>query len=133
MKNLKCKMRGSAAITMVLIVSAVLIIFVVGMSNVNISTSSQQYNFDADKWSYYVAEGCLEESIKRLEDDINFTSTSINADSDTVCSVNVVGNLLKTISIDVNYLEFSKSFEASVNLVQNGEVYNAHLSNWSEI
>lgn len=125
--------KGSIALISILVIVAFSLILAVGMSEVNISTSYQHLNNNANKGAYYLAEACLEESILRLEADNSFVSETLvfsNADS---CDINVSGINPKTVAIDVNYSNYTQNFQAQLQLSQNGQVTNAALSNWLEI
>lgn len=132
MINLLLKQKGSIALISILIISAILLILVTGMSESNISASYQYFNKHSDQTSYYAAEACLEETIIRIEEDPNFTGTTFNFDEIT-CISTISGDSTKDISININYLNYTQDFQAQVSVVTKGQTNNASLLNWEKI
>lgn len=130
MKINHIKTRGSIALINIIIIAAFTMILVLNMSQVNISTSYQQLNKSSNQTSSYIAEGCLEEAIKRIEDDITFTTTTINFDDTTRCTATISGDI---ISINTTFLDYTQNYEAQVSIVQNGQANNVKLLKWTEI
>lgn len=129
MKNL-LKNTGSIALISTLIISAILILLVVGMSELTISGSYQNFNNISGKTNYYAADTCLEEALIRLEADTSFTSATIAIDDDTTCTINRSGN---TITITANYLDFSETYQGQYSITTTGQANNIRLLNWQEI
>ncbi|MDP2624779.1 MAG: hypothetical protein Q8P27_01190 [Candidatus Peregrinibacteria bacterium] len=125
--------QASVALISLLIISAFTLILVVAMSETNISTSYQYLNNSSNKVGYYVAEGCLEETLLRLEQDTTFTGTTIAVDTDTSCVVTVTGTTTRTIDVAVTYLDYTQNFEATASITQAGEANNATLLTWKEV
>ena len=123
------KNRASIALISLLVISAFTLILVVGMSEVNLSKSYQYLNNTSDKTAYYIAEGCLEEAMIRLENNTSFAGTTLTLDADTNCSVSVTGT---TISITVNHLDYTQTFEGEVSVTQEGTANNISLQYWNE-
>ncbi len=132
MKNIKSQ-RGSIALISLLLISVMAMILVVGASETRISTSYQYLNNSSGKIAYYLAEGCLEEAITRLENDANFAGTTIPQGSDASCTVVVTGGSPRTITITVDNFDYSQTFEGTVSLTAEGVINNADLSSWKEI
>lgn len=133
MKNLKLQ-KGSIALISLLLISVISMILALGISETSISTSYQYLNNSSSKEAYYVAEGCLEEVISRLERSADFSGMTLNIDADTNCVATVTGGTpSKTITIIVNKLNYQQEFEAAVDLTAEGVINNADLSNWKEI
>lgn len=116
-----------------LIVSSITLILVLSMSELNISTSYQQLNQDSQKYSYYLAETCLEETLLRLENDANFTGTTITPDSDSSCTITVTNGAPIIINITTTYLTYTQNFRAEAGISTEGTALNADLSKWEEI
>lgn len=131
MTNIK-KQRGSVALISILIISAMLLIVSVGMSESNISTMYSFLNNESNQIMYHVAEGCLEESIVRIKDDTNFAGTTL-ALGDANCTATVAGGSTKTITIDISYLEYNQNFSAQVYITTQGEANNIQLLSWEKI
>lgn len=125
--------RGTIALISILIISAITIILVVAMSEVNVSTSYQYLNTSSNKIAYYAAEACLEEAIVRTEGDINFSVGSLTIDSDTACTISASGTTTKNVIINVTHLSYEQTFQAQLSASQAGESINAELVSWSEI
>lgn len=124
------KPRGVVALISILIISAITILLVLGMSEISISSSYQAANNSAGKSSYYAAESCLEEALIRLKNDPTFSSAIIAIDNDLTCSLSVSGSSVTIIS---DYLDYSETFQADISLTQVGETSNIQLLNWHEI
>lgn len=122
--------RGSLALISVLIISAFVLILAVAMSESNITTSYQALNNQSGKLSYYGAEACFEEAMIRLKADSSFNAETLNIDDDHSCIINVAGS---TVNITVNYLNYSRDFQADINISQDGQANNIQLLNWQEI
>jgi type II secretory pathway component PulK len=132
MKNITSQ-RGSIALISLLIISVISMVLVVGAAETSISTSYQYLNNSSAKVAYYLAEGCLEEAITRLEDNSDFTTTNIPLTTDSKCTVNVSGTSIKTVTIDVENYNYKQTFEATLTLTSEGVVNNADLSAWKEV
>ncbi len=132
MKNFIINIKGSIALISILIISAVLLITVIGMSESNISQMYQYLNNESNEIMYNTGEGCLEEAIIRIEDNTSFPGTTLNLD-DQVCTITVTGEGTKTILIEVSYLNYTQTFEAQVSVTAAGQAHNVDLLNWNEI
>lgn len=130
MKNLLKLQKGSVALISILIISAITLLLVLGMSEISISTSYQYLNNSINKDNYYSAEACLEEALIRVEQNPSFIAGAINFDSGASCTISVNGD---AITITVNYLDYSETFQADTSLSQIGEANNIELLNWNEI
>lgn len=124
------KCRGSIALISVLVISAVVLILTLGLSEINISTSYQYLNNSSNKTAYYAAEACFEEAVIRLEKDISFTTTTITIDPDTSCLINVSG---LDLNISVDYLDYNQSFLGAISINAIGQANNVTLLSWEEI
>ncbi len=124
--------KGSIALIGILIISAMLIVLTVSMSESNISSMYQYLNNESSQKMYHVAEGCLEETMFRIEGDISFTGTTLSM-GDVSCTSTVSGGTTKDIAIIINYLSYVQNFSAQVEVATNGEVNNVELLNWGKI
>lgn len=124
------KQKGSIALISVLVIAAALLILVLGMSDINISTSYQYLNNNSNKISYYAAEACLEEAMIRLEENMDFTSETINFDEDTVCTINASQT---EIFIDIEHLDYVQHYKSDIEINKNGEAINILLLKWNKI
>lgn len=132
MKQKITNTKGSIALIGILIISAMLIILTLGMSESNISSMYQYLNNESSQKMYHVAEGCLEETMFRIEGDITFTGTTLSM-GDVSCTSTVSGGTTKNISITINYLSYIQNFSAQVEVTTNGQANNVELLNWEKI
>jgi hypothetical protein len=131
MKN-KLNQKGSIALICVLIISAELIILVLGASETQISTSYQYLNSSTSKNLYYTAEACLEEAVFKIEGSPTYNGETLDLGTDS-CTIVVSGTSPKTISINVTSENYTQNFEAQVTVTTNGQANNVRLSNWTKI
>lgn len=124
--------KGSVALVGILMISAILLIAVLGISETQITTGFQYVNNTAGKDLYYAAESCLEEAIIRIESDPSFSTTTILA-GDAQCVATVSGTTWKKVDIGVSFDGYSQIYQADVIITQNGNVNNARLSKWGKI
>ncbi|MFA6992278.1 MAG: hypothetical protein WC269_03290 [Candidatus Gracilibacteria bacterium] len=126
------KQKGSIALISVVIVSAILIILVLGISETQISTSYQYLNSASSKDLYYSAEACLEEAIFRTEENTSYTGGILDLGTES-CTISTSGTSSKTISITVTSENYTQNFEALINVTTNGQANNVELLNWTKI
>jgi Tfp pilus assembly protein PilX len=126
------KQKGSIALISVLIISAILLILILGMSESSVTGSYQSLNKSSNQIAYHTAEACLEETIMRMEDDINFTGVTLSFD-ETTCTSVTSGENPKTISIEVEYMDYVQHFAAQVSVATMGQANNVKLLNWEKI
>lgn len=125
--------RASVALISLLMVMALAVILVVGMSETTISTSYQYVNNQSNTVSYYVGEACLDETLIRLENDPTFTGTTIVFDSNTQCVITVSGTGPLTIDVTVTDYTYTQNFEGQALMSQVGQANNIQLISWQEI
>lgn len=131
LKTLK-KTRGSIALISMLIIATFTLILAIGMTEASISSGYEQLNHSVGKFTYNYAEGCFEEAIHRIEQDVNFSGYTLNF-TDGSCAISVSGGNPKTVDVTLNYLDYIQRFRGLVNVSQVGHAINATLSTWSEI
>ncbi len=128
------KKHASTALISILIIASFTVLLVLAASEASISNSYKYTNKTSSQITYYTAEACMEEAVLRLENDITFAGTTIILDEYTTCTIVVTGEAPnKTITITSNYLEYTQTFEANLELSDVGEIYNSELVNWEEI
>ena len=133
MKNNHLK-SGSVALISVLVISAILLILVSSMAETHISVSNQFFNDYNDRLGYYDSESCLEEAIRKLELDVNFSGSSILNESGTACTSTVTGSgNTKNISIVNVRGDYTQQYQGQISITVNGTVNNAILINWNKI
>lgn len=123
--------KGSVALISVLIAMAVLMIIAVGMSETHISTSKQYLNTQANREIYYAAEACLEDTIKRIEENIDFSGGSLSINNnDITCTITATGTTVKNIEITITKDNYIQEYLAEINIVQKGNTNNATINKW---
>lgn len=132
MINTKSK-QGSIALISVLITMAVLMIIVSGMTEKHISAAQQYLNSENNRTLYYAAEACLEETIKRIENDTDFSNgtLSINDESATICTIAVTGGSTKNITLTLNKGNYSQSYSARITMTTKASANNTALIEWN--
>lgn len=126
--------KGSIALMTVLVVSAIMLIAVLGASESQITTSYQHLNATSNNSAYYFAESCLEEAMGQLKADSDYIGGEIELANDNMnCGVLVTGGSQKTIDVMVNYENYTQSYQAEVSVSSNGEANNVRLLNWEKI
>lgn len=132
MKNQLNNKKGSIALIGVIIISAILIILTIGMSESNLSLMDEYFNNESSQNMYHIAEGCLEETIIRIEDNVSFSGTTLDM-GDITCVSTVTGTTTKTISMELTYLNYTQNFSAQISVTTNGQANNVLLLNWGKI
>lgn len=130
---MKLKQQASAALVSLLVIAVVSLLMVLAFAENSISTLEIQYQSQESSRSYYLAESCLEESISRLESDIDFSSGLLSFDSSRTCSIVVTGTNPKIISIVVTVDDLIERFEGVAAYTSSGVVNNFVLSSWTEL
>jgi len=133
MKLLKLNQRGSIALITVLIISAILLILVLGASSNQVSTSYQQLNTSSNRYSYYISEACLEDILGRLKVNINYPGGTITLGDGAICTTTVSGTDTKTIGITTVYMNYTNSYQAQISVTTDGEANNIRRLNWQKI
>lgn len=126
---MKTKNRASIVLISLIVISAFTLLLALSISEVTISSSYINLNKNESKFAYYLAEGCLEEAMLRIEQDSSFTDATITLASDTNCVVSYSAN---TITITVNRGEFSQTFAATTQITTIDLINNIELLNWQE-
>lgn len=127
------KFKASIALITLIVISAVSLILVAGVSVASISNYESAFEQESARTSFYAAEACLEESLIRLEADNSFAGTGLYLDADTSCSSVVSSGSPYVISIQVDFLNHSETYQAEVELTNSGQIYNSELLTWGEI
>lgn len=133
MKKLINNKQGAIALVAVLVISAILIIISLGISDAQISNSLQYKNNYNDKTLYYFAETCLEEAMIRIERDPNFSSGSIDNGDGVACTITASGSSIKDLNVVVTFQNFSQNYLGNISITQNGQANNVSLLKWEKI
>lgn len=127
-----CDRKGTVALMSMLIIAAFTLILTIAATEASIATSYQFLNRESSDISYYSSEGCLDEALIRIEESASFSGETLTMD-DSTCTISVTGTNPKTISVNVNYGDYSENFRATVNISNAGHAINTSLSTWEEI
>jgi hypothetical protein len=123
--------KGSIALITILVVSAILLIVVLGASESQITTSYQYLNTTSNKSTYYFAESCLEEAMGQIKIDENYSGNTVDfTDDNASCDIDIAGD---NINITVNYENYTQDYQAEISISTNGEANNVRLLNWEKI
>jgi hypothetical protein len=133
MIKLIAKQTGSIALISILIVSAILLILVIGTSDSQLSTAYQQLNSISYKTSYYISEACLEEVMGKIKTNSGYVGGTVNVGDDGSCEVVVTGDSTKTISVVTTFGSYTQNYEAQVSVTTDGTANNVRLLNWQKI
>ncbi len=124
---------ASIALVSLLSISVFTMVLVLAMTQQNFSSIRQRIDAEAQDAGYYLAEACFEEAAHRLEGDPTFTTGAIQLDADLDCSISVTGTTPRIISVDVNFTEYTQSFQGTALLEESDEGNNLTLTQWHEI
>lgn len=126
---MKAKKRASIVLISLIVISAFTMLLALSISEVTVSNGYINLNKNESKYAYYLAEGCLEEAMLRVERDTSFSSATITMDTDTNCAISYAANI---IQITVNRGDFSETFNAQTQITTNDLINNIELLNWEE-
>jgi len=130
-ENLKKDKRGAAALIAVVIVSAAAIIIARGLAFLALSEIDGGVSSDKESIAGYYAEGCVEETIKRIQYDPAYSPNDFVLDSrGSYCLINVVssGNE-RTITAKGTHGAYNKTVEAVINVAEN----DINVISWRQI
>lgn len=125
--------KGSIAIMSILIISAMLTIVVIGMSDISLNSLYRYSNHFSSQTTNYLSQACLDEGISRLEENLSFPGTQLIFDDDTSCTITVSGNNPYILDISTTYLDSTENYRADISMITVGQANNSTLTNWKEI
>ena len=110
-----------------------LIIIAAGMTFVSISNlKSSSYISDSQTTRQY-SESCIEEVLRRLKDDLEYTGGTIPLNPATSCSNSISGSdTAKTITATVTNGSFQTNIVVDIDIITLGEAHNFEITNWQE-
>jgi len=124
--------KGFIAFTSLLVISAVALAIATSISLLGITEAKSSLDFKKGQEVLKIAEGCLEESLLRLRDDVNYTTGSLNLSGGS-CNITVSGaGANRTISITATIPgppSYTKNLSATVKRAGN----SINLLTWQEI
>lgn len=126
------KKNGYIAFTSILIVSAVALLISVSMSILGIDEAKSSLTYKKGQETLKIAEGCLEEALIRIRDDVFYTSGSLNL-PDGSCTINVSANgSEKTIDI-VAVISGNPGYEKHLLVLTEFSAGDVVIKSWQEI
>lgn len=123
--------KGSIALMNMIMISAVLLLVVIGVSNVSVTNSREYLNLYLERDLFHVAEGCLEEGIVRIERDPSVASLDLDI-GNVNCQLSVSGGSSKTVDIVVTSGDYVQDFSAVLSLTTQGVANNVNLIEWKK-
>lgn len=126
------KLPGSIALVSILVIAAVSLIVVVAASDMSLTESYQAASNNSGMESYYMAEGCFEEGVNRLEADITFAAATLTYDDDKSCEIAVTGDDPVIVTVVVTNGDYEEHYTAQLDYTTSGEVNNFELLQWNE-
>lgn len=111
--------KGSIAITLVIVISSMLLAGGMNLLLSNIDFTRATVNYRSRQIAVIISKSCLEESLYKLKEDINFTGTFSVPFTDGNCdsTVSNLGGGLKTISVQTSYLDYQLTKNFQVNTI----------------
>lgn len=129
MKNLKFDKRGVAALLTVLIVSVAALLIAFSAAVLGMGEMDMGYTAQKGQESYSFANGCVEEALRQLQLNVNWTGETLNL-SEGSCIIGVVQNANdRTITVSSRVNNFNKKLQVLVTI--NNEIIT--LNSWQEI
>ena len=125
-------MRGYIALISVLIISAVLLLIVLGISQSSIGQSTMVIQRNQDSEVYCLAQACAEEALMKLKEDLEYQgeeTLNIGGKSCTILTIEGSGNkdrVVKTSSLVDNQVKRIKIEIDRVNP-------NCRIKSWQEV
>lgn len=132
MKKIKTK-SGSVALISVLIISAMLLIMVVGMAEAQVSVLYQYQDNMLGKSTFYFAESCLEDTMRSFERNTALTRTAITEGDDKSCE-GIISGTGDTRLVEITTVEgdYTQHFIGSFSYSLNGTAVNTSLISWEK-
>ena len=126
-------MKAFSTLIGVIFLLAFLSIITAGMSFISISELKTQYYVAQSLTIQQYSESCVEEVLRRLRDDLNYSGGSIPINATVSCSATVVGSASqKTIDTTVVFREFQMAVTVEIDVFVVGEAINFRITSWLE-
>lgn len=121
--------KGAAALFTVIIVSATVLIMAYSASVLGLGELELGYTSQRGAETFHLADGCMEEAMRRLRLDTNYTTSTLNLDSGS-CIITVSGaGSNRTIVVNSTVENYNKKIQSDVTL--NGNVIT--VDSWEEL
>ena len=117
MKILK-NQKGIAAILTIIIISTTVLIMAFSAALLGLGELDSGYTSQRGAESFSIADGCIEETLRRIRLDESYTSTSTSLFIDQgACIINVTGSGIKVITVTASTTDgYYKRIEANVSI-----------------
>lgn len=123
---------GFIAFTSILVISAVVLAIATSISLIGVGAAKNSLDFKKGQEALKLAEGCAEESLLRLRDDVNYVGGGLNVDSGS-CTISVSGSGSDRV-IDVEATITGPPFfvkKLRLTVMRTGNSIN--LTDWQEV
>jgi len=128
------KLRGYSTLVAVVLLLVFISMVIVGIHSFNLSSLQSGYQSNTSTQRLQESESCIEEILRRLKDDINYTGGTVPLNVSTSCTAQISGDdLQKTISATVNAQNIQKTITAIISITTDGSARNFRLTSWSEL
>jgi len=124
--------KGYIALTTVLILTAVMLIIVLGLNLNAISESKIAISEEASQKAFYLATACAEDAIRKLKDDINYAGNetiAIGAESCFIETVEGSGNTNRVVKTQSTVGEHTRKIKVEIATVNP----DTAITSWQEV
>lgn len=120
---------GYIAILSTIVLLSIIIITLLSTQVISQSSSEDTLYRRLNQEAETVAESCLEDTLIRLRDNINYSGGALNL-SDGYCIISIadIGSNQKTISVEANiFAEVYRSINATIEIIKTDEITSIQL------
>ncbi len=131
LKKIKKNQGGMTALLTIIVISAAVLIVVKNASLISITEADMAYMTEKGERALAIAEGCAEETLRRLQIDSSYTASDLSLPlGEGSCIINTIsqGNS-RTITIIGNIDEYYKKIEVTATINNN----LISVNRWEEI
>jgi hypothetical protein len=112
-------LKGSAAIITVVIVAAAALLMTVSATQLGMGDMEISYQSQKSGEAFAIADGCVEEALRRLRTDQAYTGATLNLGAGS-CIISVSGGgATRTISVSSAVGNFNASIQAAISISAN--------------
>ena len=126
-------MRAFSTLVGIIFLLVFLTLVMSGMSFLSIGEMKAGYYVTEAHDVEQQAESCIEESLRKLKDDLNFAGGLVALSAGYQCQVEITGDdVRKSIAGSVELGGFKKTITAQIDITTIGEARNFRIINWLE-
>lgn len=126
--------RGVAALTTIIIISAIGLTIGITLSNLSLNELILSFEDGESQRALFYAEGCAEEGAYRLKLNTAYAGGTVTYGTYS-CTVSVSGSgSTRTVTADATYKDFTRTVSYDVSFVQNtaGNAHGRDITHWQE-